>query len=59
MAREKMGKVATTVGLPPEMIEELKAKAKQTGTPWTSLIPQMVRKGLDADKPRQAMPSDP
>lgn len=50
MAREKMGKKATTVGLPPELIDEVKIEAERFGVPWTSMLVILVRQALDTRK---------
>jgi hypothetical protein len=48
MAREKLGKVPTTIGLPPDIIEAVKVEAARAGVPWTSMVVILVRQALDA-----------
>lgn len=47
MARGKMGKKATTVGLPQDIIDEVKTEAERFGVPWTSMLVVLVRQALD------------
>lgn len=59
MAREKLGKKKTTIGLPPDMIDEIKGEADKSGLQWTAMVPVLVREALERRKvPRQPQASD-
>jgi len=49
---ERLGKIKTNVGLPSDMVEEIKVLAVKLGIGWTSAVPVLLREALDARKGR-------
>lgn len=49
-------KVTTTITMPREMADELKAAAKRAGIGWTQMMVVLIRRGLDEAPERGRLP---
>lgn len=46
-------KVTTTITLPRQTAEDVKAAARRAGVGWTQMMAVLIRQALDAQRPQQ------